>query len=153
ICFYGLYASLNADYLLEHVADSIIGGEFEQQLVELVTALDSNKIPREVSGVTTREKKAAPQLVRLSFAPPDRTALPAIENYARLEHKGKLGLAGYVEASRGCLHHCTHCPIPPVYEGRFFVVPKDLVLADIRNLVAAGAVHITFGDPDFLNGP
>ena len=153
ICFYGLYASLNADYLLTHVADSIIGGEFEQQLVELANALNSEKHLGEVPGITTTNQKAGPQLVRLSFAAPDRSALPAIENYAKLEHKGKLGLAGYVEASRGCLHHCTHCPIPPVYKGRFFVVPKDIVLADIRGLVAAGAVHITFGDPDFLNGP
>jgi hypothetical protein len=61
--------------------------------------------------------------------------------------------AGYVEASRGCLHTCLHCPIPPVYGGRFFVVPPDVVLEDIRGLVAAGAGHITFGDPDFLNGP
>lgn len=48
---------------------------------------------------------------------------------------------------------CLHCPIPPVYGGRFFVVPKDIVLEDIRRLVQAGATHITFGDPDFLNGP
>jgi hypothetical protein len=27
------------------------------------------------------------------------------------------------------------------------------VLADIRQQVAAGATHVTFGDPDFLNGP
>lgn len=60
---------------------------------------------------------------------------------------------GYVEASRGCLHHCTHCPIPPVYGGRFFVVPAEVVLEDVRGLVGSGARHITFGDPDFLNGP
>ncbi len=28
-----------------------------------------------------------------------------------------------------------------------------MVLADIRQQVAAGAEHITFGDPDFFNGP
>jgi hypothetical protein len=33
------------------------------------------------------------------------------------------------------------------------VVPVDLVLADVAQQVAAGAQHITFGDPDFLNGP
>jgi hypothetical protein len=32
-------------------------------------------------------------------------------------------------------------------------VPREVVLADIRQLVAAGAGHVTFGDPDFLNGP
>jgi hypothetical protein len=61
--------------------------------------------------------------------------------------------AGYVEATRGCLHTCLHCPITPIYEGRFFIVPRNVVLADIRAQVAAGAKHITFGDPDFLNGP
>jgi hypothetical protein len=33
------------------------------------------------------------------------------------------------------------------------LAPADSVLQDIRNLVAGGATHITFGDPDFLNGP
>src|SRR5947209_1919774 len=28
-----------------------------------------------------------------------------------------------------------------------------VVLADVRQQVAAGAAHVTFGDPDFLNGP
>jgi hypothetical protein len=41
----------------------------------------------------------------------------------------------------------------PVYGGRFFVVPVETVLGDVRQQVAAGARHITFGDPDFLNGP
>src|SRR5262249_30067215 len=63
------------------------------------------------------------------------------------------GPAGYVEATRGCLHRCRHCPITPVYDGRFFAVPLDVVLSDIRRQVAMGATHITFGDPDFLNGP
>jgi radical SAM superfamily enzyme YgiQ (UPF0313 family) len=76
-----------------------------------------------------------------------------LEKYAQLEHHGQRRTAGHVEASRGCLHLCTHCPIPPVYEGRFFVLPLDVVLEDIRAQVQAGATHITFGDPDFLNGP
>ena len=61
--------------------------------------------------------------------------------------------AGYVEATRGCLHTCAHCPITPVYGGRFFAIPRPLVLEDIRTQVRAGVGHITFGDPDFLNGP
>lgn len=152
ICFYGLYATLNADYLLDTVADSVIGGEVEEQLVALVKALDE-KSSLPVDGVSTKHQTALPVLARLDFAVPDRRALPSLERYARLEYCGEQRLAGYVEASRGCLHHCTHCPIPPVYGGRFFVAPQAVVLADIRQLVAAGAQHITFGDPDFLNGP
>jgi hypothetical protein len=60
---------------------------------------------------------------------------------------------GYTEASRGCKHRCRHCPIVPVYDGRFRVIPPEIVIEDIRQQVAAGARHITFGDPDFFNGP
>ncbi len=84
---------------------------------------------------------------------PSRTGLPALTRYVSLARGGDLISAGYVEASRGCLHHCLHCPIPPVYGRRFFAVPRDIVLEDIRRLIAAGAGHITFGDQDFLNGP
>jgi hypothetical protein len=40
-----------------------------------------------------------------------------------------------------------------VYRGRFVAVPREVVLADIEQQIAAGARHVTFGDPDFLNGP
>src|SRR5919109_5153551 len=40
ICCYGLYAALNADYLLEHGIDYCIGGECETPLVGLLEALE-----------------------------------------------------------------------------------------------------------------
>jgi radical SAM superfamily enzyme YgiQ (UPF0313 family) len=62
-------------------------------------------------------------------------------------------VAGYAEATRGCKHRCRHCPVPQVYRGRFVAVPVDTVIADVAQQVALGAEHVTFGDPDFLNGP
>jgi len=167
ICFYGLYASLNAEYLLEHVADWVIGGEYEVPLVSLIEALDQPSSPApsprapgltpnlQIQGVSRRGRIVQPILMRppRQMPVPSRTGLPALDRYARLERDGAQHLAGYVEASRGCLHHCLHCPIVPVYEGRFFVFPQETVLEDIRRQVRAGAAHITFGDPDFLNGP
>jgi radical SAM superfamily enzyme YgiQ (UPF0313 family) len=152
ICFYGLYASLNAAYLLEHVADSVIGGECEAPLVALVDSLDTGGNGA-VEGVGQRGRPASPFLQRPQPAVPKRDRLPALGKYARLERDGERALVGYVEATHGCKHHCRHCPIPPVYGGRFFAVPQEVVLADIQQLVGAGASHITFGDPDFLNGP
>lgn len=152
VCFYGLYASLNAEYLLRELADSVIGGEYEEALLGLARALERGG-PIDVPGVRTREYAAQPVLARLPFAVPARDALPQPRRYAHLVRDGAAVPAGYVEASRGCLHTCRHCPITPVYGGHFFVVPRDVVLADIRAQVAAGARHITFGDPDFLNGP
>jgi radical SAM superfamily enzyme YgiQ (UPF0313 family) len=144
VCFYGLYATLNAEWLLATCADSVLAGELEPDLVELASRLERGE---PAGGVR------APNLAKLDFPVPRRDALPDLTKYARLERDGRLELTGYVEGSRGCKHQCRHCPIPPVYGGRFFVVPKDVVLADVRQLVAAGARHITFGDPDFLNGP
>ncbi len=152
ICFYGVYASLNAEYLLIDIADSVVGGEYEEQLVSLVETLDAGK-GEKIEGVTRSGSPAVPYLKRLPFPVPSRWALPPLSQYARLEKSGEESLVGYVEASRGCKHECLHCPIPPVYHGRFFAVPRDVVLEDIRQLVSSGARHITFGDPDFLNGP
>jgi len=152
ICFYGLYAALNAEYLLAHGGDSLIGGEFESALMALVEGLEAGGTGP-VEGAHLRGNPAGPVLKRLAFALPSRGALPRLKKYAHLETNGERRLVGYVEASRGCLHMCLHCPIPPVYGGRFFVVPREIVLEDIRRLVRDGATHITFGDPDFLNGP
>ena len=176
ICFYGLYASLNAEYLLAHHADSVIGGEYEGPLVKLVGSLSDGKAieiagvlrPGNLESLQTNPQsnpllrplhakisgyKPHSNLTSESFVVPSRKGLPSLDKYARLERDGLAHLAGYVEASRGCKHLCFHCPIPPVYEGRFSVVPKEVVIEDIRAQVDAGAAHITFGDPDFLNGP
>ena len=152
ICFYGLYAALNAEYLLQNAGDYCIGGECEEALVILAESLEAGR-SGPIPGVIQRGMPSPPHLARLRFALPVRTALPALDQYAKLEHNGEHRVSGYVEASRGCLHLCTHCPIPPVYGGRFFIVPSEIVLEDVRRQVAAGATHITFGDPDFLNGP
>jgi radical SAM superfamily enzyme YgiQ (UPF0313 family) len=152
VCFYGLYATLNAEYLLAHGVDSVVGGEIEGPLVELACRLEAGD-PRPVDGVGRAAAAARGHLARLAFPRPSRDGLPSLKKYAQLERDGRRELTGSVEASRGCRHLCRHCPIPPVYRGRFFVVPLDVVLADVRQLVAAGASHVTFGDPDFLNGP
>lgn len=90
-------------------------------------------------------------LARTTTPVPDRSGLPPLDRYARLLVDGEARLAGAVEASRGCASRCRHCPVPVVYDGRTRVVAPETVLADVDALVAAGARHITFGDPDFLN--
>ena len=66
---------------------------------------------------------------------------------------GSRRVVGSTDATRGCKHLCRHCPIVPVYRGTFRVIPLDVVLDDVHAQVNAGAQHISFGDPDFLNGP
>jgi radical SAM superfamily enzyme YgiQ (UPF0313 family) len=150
LCFYGLYASVNEPFLRSLGAGTILGGEFEDGLVALLQRLETAR----TSGAQTGQAEPVISFARQQFAVPDRRGLPGLEHYAHLilgpdEHR----LVGYTEASRGCKHLCRHCPIVPVYNGRFRLVPQDVVLADIAQQVVAGAQHITFGDPDFLNGP
>jgi radical SAM superfamily enzyme YgiQ (UPF0313 family) len=152
LCFYGLYALLNADYLLRTTIDSAIGGEYEVPLLKLIESLEQGK-QEDIPGVRTRKFMSGPWIERTPFIVPERQLLPGLDRYARLEVNGTALLAGYTETTRGCKHTCLHCPITPVYGGRFFAVPADIVLSDIRTQVRQGARHITFGDPDFFNGP
>ena len=157
LCFYGDYAGLNAEYLLsDSHADSIISGEFEISMVELARLILNEaydyKSPPE--GVSTSCVKSEPVLQRMPFLVPERQGLPDYSNYARFrDEHGKLHLAGSTETTRGCKYECLHCPVTSVYHGRFFVIPEDVVLSDIRNQVEKGVSHISFTDPDFLNGP
>jgi radical SAM superfamily enzyme YgiQ (UPF0313 family) len=145
LCCYGLYAPVNAQFLREQGAQTILGGEFEQPLVDLVARLAQ-------SGAGPQREPLI-SLERQTFVTPDRSGLPGLGGYARLLGNGSSKRVGYTEASRGCRHLCRHCPIVPVYNGLFRIVQRDVVLEDIRRQVAAGAEHITFGDPDFFNGP
>jgi pyruvate-formate lyase-activating enzyme len=91
--------------------------------------------------------------VEWNAALPARDLLPPLDRYARLAIGGEQRLVGSVLASHGCAHRCRHCPVPVVFDGRVERLDETAVLDDIAQLVAAGAQHITFGDPDFLNAP
>jgi radical SAM superfamily enzyme YgiQ (UPF0313 family) len=148
LCAYGLYAPVMAELLWRIGVDSVIGGEFEEPLVAQARELRSGSVPQRAT------RLPVVSLGRQDFQIPDRTDLPSLSQYASLiMPDGSRRTVGYTEATRGCKHMCRHCPIVPVYDGHFRVVQRDVVLADIRQQVAAGAQHITFGDPDFFNGP
>ena len=135
ICMYGLYATLNTDYLLSQGVDFCIANIASTELVKLVESV-----------VKKEQIEAYSDAVSVGKLPP-------LDVYAQFEDNEETRTVGYTETTHGCKHLCTHCPIPPIYKGKFFAVQRDTVLAEIQEQVAQGATHITFGDPDFLNGP
>jgi len=176
ICAFGLYAPLNAEWLQSLGADAVFGGEFEEELVAFAGRADrtqsaqrsqSNLVSSSHAARTGQDEQLVSaiaaasafdrrdqRLPRIHFLVPERAGLPPLSKYATLQLPGGgRRLAGYTEASRGCRHLCRHCPVVPIYEGQFRVVQPEVVLADVDNQIAAGAEHITFGDPDFFNGP
>lgn len=173
-CFYGLYAVLGADPEVRSAADHFIAGEYEPALAAWVDSFVSpdtaagppaglpspSRASASVPGVAGRPALQARtgsgvtiELSRCRFGSPSRSELPPLGKYARLVIDGEERLAGYVEASHGCAHRCRHCPVPVVYDGRYRAVAVDSVCEDVKSLVAQGARHVSFGDPDFLNGP
>ncbi len=138
--FFGLYATLNAEHLRARHGD-FVAGENAGELVELAKALEAGRPPQPV------------ELNKREVVVPSRGALPVLDRYAKLSWNGEERLVASVDASQGCKHLCRHCPIVPVYRGRFVAVPRETVLADVEQQIARGARHVSFGDPDFLNGP
>ena len=165
ICAYGLYAPLNEAWLRSLGVDEVLGGEFEGDLAEIARRIaDGHERQPQSSQSAQSEPFSASSAVsavnrfgaipRLQFIVPDRSGLPPLSRYATLHMAdGTRKTVGSTEASRGCKHLCRHCPVVPVYQGQFRIVQAEVVLADIDAQVAAGAEHITFGDPDFFNGP
>ena len=142
ICAYGLYAQLNEALLRQRGVSVILGPEAEAELVAVS------------AGAKAPALQTSAPLPRLAFIPPDRAGLPSLDRYASLQMPdGSTKVVGATDATRGCKHRCRHCPIVPVYDGQFRVVPVNVVMADVRAQVEQGATHITFGDPDFFNGP
>lgn len=140
IALFGLYATVPEP--IPGVA--AIAGDFAEELKDWA---------QQVDGGHPDERRATVRRRAVGHAVPRRTSLPPLSRYARLLVDGEQRLAGYAEASHGCRHRCRHCPVPVVYDGRINIVDVDAVIADVDQQVSAGARHITFGDPDFLNAP
>jgi radical SAM superfamily enzyme YgiQ (UPF0313 family) len=147
LCVYGLYAPMNEMLLRGLGVGTVLGGEFEPGLLSLAERLRSTRR-------NGTQSEPLINLSRIEFLTPDRTGLPPLARYAHLQlPDGSSKVVGFAEGSRGCKHLCRHCPVVPVYQGKFRIVPVDVVIADIRSQVENGAEHISFGDPDFFNGP
>jgi radical SAM superfamily enzyme YgiQ (UPF0313 family) len=147
VAVFGLYAPMNAGLFAGMGASVIVGGEFEPRLAAFARRLRDGEAPEPATCANI-------DLAKVDFLVPDRSDLPPLASYAHLAlPDGGQRTVAFAEASRGCKHLCRHCPVVPVYRGRFRVVPQKVVLADVRQQVAAGATHVSFGDPDFLNGP
>lgn len=126
VACYGLYAAMGAD-----VATGLVSRDPDLALLRWVED---------------------DPLATLPAALPARDLLPPLDRYAKLALDGEERAVAYVEASHGCAHRCRHCPVPVVFDGRIRIVDVDAVVADVEQQVAAGARHVTFGDPDFFSG-
>ncbi len=147
LCLYGIYAAAAKSASDAAGVETLIAGEYSEGLLRWADSLSLAKRPPGSVTISTSPRRGKKPAL------PARHLLPPLDRYATMRFGARDHLVGYVEASRGCRHHCRHCPIPAVYDGRTQISRVDELLADVESLVAAGASHISFGDPDFFNGP
>src|SRR5579863_975145 len=108
LCFYGLYAPVNEQYLRRLGARTILGGEFETGLLAAAERVRQARLNGGGSSTATasgaldnaaRQSEPVVSLDRQPFQAPDRMGLPPLDLYAHLNHTdGKPRVVGYTEA-------------------------------------------------------
>ena len=136
---------------------TILGGEFEE---DLVAAQRPRRMTASAHGRSRRRSLRRPRIPGTAVLaaaalprPRPRRAAAARRRYATLQMAEANG--GWSATPRRAAAASTCAAIARSCRSTR-AVPRscsaDVVLADVRAQVAAGARHITFGDPDFFNG-
>lgn len=141
IAFTGLYASSLND-LLENCDFGETYVHNGRQSNDLIGWLEGSEQPT-LGDANTKEGSYRPK----------RDLLPRLELYKTITIGSQTKITGSLDTTVGCRHRCRHCPIPSIFDGRIQVHSLESIMDDIDNLVSAGAKHLSFGDPDFLNAP
>jgi len=158
ITFFGQHATINANRLAGKYSDSCISGEWEIPLVKLANLVGGEKVD-DLSGILLAEhalngEVIHPFMSRDHLDVPTRTVLPPLEKYPQIQINKLLGseqIVGATEIARGCHHKCLYCSVFAAYQGKVIIVPEDVVIRDVQNLVNEGMTHLTFIDADFFN--
>ncbi len=154
ICFYGPYASLNRERLLE-CGDSCIIGDWEKPIVELANAVLKGEEWTRVENVYSRTNKSPKfKFYRDECLVPARHLLPSVRTYQNTfieKVVNKKMMVGNVETTRGCHHTCKFCSVFAVSGTRVKFIDEAVIMADVDQLVQEGVEHITFVDAEYIN--
>jgi hypothetical protein len=156
LALHGLYAPVLAGHEAIEADDLLVAGDPIEALLAWLDGSHPGGLVTDLGPARPARPEpvvSAASATTVSVPVPLRRGLPPLEAYAGLLVGGRKVVTGSTAASHGCNHTCRHCPVAVVYGGRSRVVPVDAVLADVAQLVAAGAGHVSFADPDFLNRP
>ena len=141
---YGLYAPLNQELLRAHGVQTVLGGEFEEGLAALARSLAANETPPDAPAISlARQQFIAPNAPASRPSPPTRNSPSTAISAASATPKP--AAAASTSAATAPSSPSTTAP-----SASSSATPYSKTSA---SQVASGAEHITFGDPDFFNGP
>lgn len=157
VVVHGSDATDHPELFLSHGADYVLRGEAEKTLVELCSALITQKSVSDLDGLVRLDSNKKPVYGVRSFSRnPAWDALPQpprhLTDFAAYKEAWKHA-HGYFSvnmvASRGCPYRCNWCA-KPISGNKFHLRAAELVAEEMRQLkVEAGAEHIWFGDDVF----
>lgn len=146
---FGQYAQMNHRAFLE-VSQGVVMDEPESIATDLVAVAGAGIPLREVPAVmTSAGMQPRPPKRRIAVDRPARDLFPSLVHYPA--HHSPFGLAGNIEASRGCHHKCTYCSVYGAYDGGISAYSVDTVVADALSLAEEGVRHFVFIDAEFFN--
>ncbi len=158
IVMWGQHANIHAERLVGTHCDAIIRGDWEPALVALTRQIAGEEapLPPEIRGTMASGRPTHINVQRTGHLPPARRALPELYRYGSPEFAkfftgGVQPVVGNVETARGCHHSCSYCSVFAATGTKVNIIPTDVVLEDIRQVVRMGATHICFVDADFIN--
>ena len=155
IVMFGQHANIHADRLLTTHCDEVIRGDPEAGLLMLARSA-ADGVDAAALGVCRSGRLVGPYVNRNGLLPPARHLLPALSRYRypeldRLWCGRPLPIVGNVETARGCHHICSYCSVFAATGRKVTLIPPEVVIEDIRQVVSLGATHIWFTDAEFLN--
>lgn len=157
IVMFGQHANIQAERLLGTYCDYVIRGDWEPALVALARKMAGEDVSSELPGLCQSGHLVAPYIHRADYLPPARHLLPDLSQYSYPEfemfRRGPSDdrIAGNVETARGCHHACSYCSVFAATGRKVNIIPQEVVMQDIRQVVHLGAAHIWFADAEFLN--
>lgn len=154
---HGSDATDQAEEYLRHGVDFILRGEAEQTLVELCSAIISERPHFDIAGLVyldsagnlVQSPNRTPKNASWSTLPKPARELIDLEPYRQAWTSAHGLFSTNVVASRGCPYHCNWCA-KPISGNKFQIRPANLVAAEVRELKELyGVQHIWFGDDVF----
>lgn len=155
ICLGGHHASFLYRRLLErnpHV-DSVVVGEGEHTLAELVTRLGRGDGWQDVAGLACRDDRGVVRTPAPRHLLTDLDSLPFPDRSPYVNHRKSVGIAD-MASSRGCYARCSFCSVSAFYKlgkgPRWRARSPENLVREMENIAATGTRYVHFVDDNFM---
>ncbi|HNX91751.1 MAG TPA: radical SAM protein [Candidatus Omnitrophota bacterium] len=151
----GNHASLHPGSLLHyknkknrHVCNYVVRGEGEIPFRDIISSLLAKKDIPTIPNIIKREDTHS-SLKPVEIPDRDKIPSPAISILDINKYTYKKLPSAVLVTSRSCPHKCAFCTVHAVFGERYYTVPEDRVISEIKDLFSLGIRHFDIEDDNF----